>query len=386
MKNLFIPQFIVIRRVKGLLAALLMLLSSSIIYAQTIALWTFETSHPNNSGPYSAETGTGIATAVHAGTSTFSSPSGNGSSHSFRANNWTAGDYFQFAVSSIGYENITFSFSQTSSARGPKTFEVQVSTDGTSFTTLAGSSYNVVNNNWNVVNSNATSLHSFNLPGIGNQPTLVIRLKVANGSTAANGSAITASGTSRIDNVSIMGSSPLPVTISSFTGTEQNGKNVLSWTLQSERNISHYEVESSKDGNMFYTLGKVDALNRSGSATYSFTDATNDGITYYRLKIADTEAGYTFSEILAIEGRKPELNISLSANVVQDILPVAISENNNYVSLKIFDIGGSMRFDQSYSCTERTTINLDIGNLPRGTYILKASAEGFLKTLRFVKY
>lgn len=384
-KNQSSIQIAVFKRVKNILVTLLMLLSSSIIYAQTIALWTFETSQPANSGPHNAEVGTGIATSIHAGASTYSTPSGNGSLHSFRANKWAAGDFFQFVVNTTGYESITFSFSQTSSARGPKTFEVLVSTDGATFTTLAGSNYDVTNSTWNVTNSNAASLHNFNLSGMGNQPMLVVRLRVVAGSTAANGSSITASVTSRIDNVSITGSSPLPVTISSFSGTEKDGKNILFWDIQAEQNISHYEVEWSKNGNDFFIAGKVIAQNQSGNKSYSFTDEVHEGTTYYRLRIIDKDAGYTISHVLSINGMKTKLNVSLDVNPVHSILPVTISAENN-VSLGIFDIGGKMMFERSYSCSGNTAINLDISGLPNGMYFLKASSVGLLKTLRFVKY
>jgi len=64
--------------------------------AQTIADWTFETTIPSAAGPYSPEVGAGSASGSHAlGTTVYSSPAGNGSSHSFSANMWTTGDYFQ---------------------------------------------------------------------------------------------------------------------------------------------------------------------------------------------------------------------------------------------------------------------------------------------------
>ncbi|MFA6057596.1 MAG: T9SS type A sorting domain-containing protein [Taibaiella sp.] len=383
-KNQFSLQITVIKRVKRIFATLLMLLFSSIIYAQTIALWTFETSQPANSGPYNAEVGAGVATGVHTAAATFSSPVGNGSLHSFRANKWVAGDFFQFVVSTTGYESITFSFSQISSAKGPKTFEVQVSTDGATFTTLAGSNYNVINSTWNATNSNATSVHNFNLPGMGNQPMLVVRLRVVAGSTAVNGSSITASGTSRIDNVSITGSSPLPVTISSFSGAEKDGKNILFWDVQAEQNISHYEVESSKNGSVFFTAGKVIAQNQSGNTSYSFTDEVHEGTTYYRLRIIDKDDGYTISRVLSIDRMKAKLSVSLDVNPVYNILPVTISAENN-VSLRIFDIGGKMMFERSYLCNGNTAINLDISGLPHGMYFLKASSAVLLKTIRFVK-
>jgi hypothetical protein len=382
-KNHFFTQIAFNKRFKGFFLTLLMLLSSSIIYAQTIALWTFENSHPSNSGPHSPEVGAGTASGTHIGGSSTTSPVGNGSQHSFREDNWADGDYFQFEVSTLGYGDVTFSFNQASSGTGPESFEIQVSTDGINFTTI--SNYNVTNITWNASGPNAGSSYSFNLPGTADQSTLIIRLAVADGSTAVNGGAIGNSGTSRIDNVSITGSQPLPVTMSSFSGATQNGKNILTWEVQLEQNISHYEVESSNDGHEFHTIGKVIALNRSGSTTYSFTDEANDGTTYYRLKVMDAEAGHTFSRTLSIEGVRANFEVSLEANPVYGMLPITISGENN-VSLEIFDIGGRRMFAKSYTSNGNTALNLDISGFPNGMYFLKASSAGLLKTLRFVKH
>lgn len=383
-KNYFSVKIVSKLSLMRLFIILLILLPSSIIYAQTIAAWTFETSQPLGPGPYNPEVGEGTASGVHSGTTTFNTPAGNGSQSSFRADNWSEGDYFQFEVSTIGYEEVTLSFDQTSSNTGPQKFEIQVSTDGINFTTLTG--YNVANNNWNSSGHDAGSGYSFNLSGMGNQSTLIIRLALADGSTAVNGGAISAQGTSRIDNVNITGSQPLPVTMSSFSGVKQNGKNILTWDVQGEQNISHYEVESSNDGKMFHTIGKVTALNHSESTAYTFADELNSDLTYYRLKIIDMETGYTFSRILAIDDRHTTSNVSLGLNPVQDILPVLVSGSNGNISLKIFNMGGSMIFDKSYLCSGSAALNVDISSLPPGTYILKASAGSEqLKAVRFVK-
>src|SRR4051794_2744650 len=70
-----------------------------------IAKWTFETSAPvvtPGAGIWvtnvAAEIGTGIASGFHAGNAAYTSPAGNGSSHSFSANTWAVGDIFQFAT------------------------------------------------------------------------------------------------------------------------------------------------------------------------------------------------------------------------------------------------------------------------------------------------
>src|SRR5271165_4431061 len=86
----------------------------------TIADWTFETSQPATAGPFNPEVGAGSATGSHAGAAVYSTPAGNGSSHSFSANTWAVGDYYQYQVSTVGDSGtIYLSFDQTSSSTGP---------------------------------------------------------------------------------------------------------------------------------------------------------------------------------------------------------------------------------------------------------------------------
>ena len=116
----------------------------------TIADWTFETSQPgltgSNAGPYSPEMGSGTATGHHASNSTvYSSPAGNGSSHSFSSTIWAVNDYYQFEVSTLGLGGINISYDQTSSGTGPGNFLLEYSTNGSTFTPF-GSQYIVLDN------------------------------------------------------------------------------------------------------------------------------------------------------------------------------------------------------------------------------------------------
>src|SRR5262249_15573774 len=115
-------------------AAVAVSYAASNAMAGTIANWTFETSQPVTAGPVAPEAGVGSALGSHAGTSTYSSPAGNGSAHSFSSNVWAIGDYYQFQVSTVGQSQIGLVFDQTSSGTGPRDFKVAYSTNGTTFT------------------------------------------------------------------------------------------------------------------------------------------------------------------------------------------------------------------------------------------------------------
>ena len=134
------PKF---RFVAALASGLVISLSAN---AQTIAQWTFETSVPLTAGPITPETGTGSASGSHAsGVTVYSSPSGNGSTHSYSANTWAINDYWQFSSATAGYSGIQLDWDETSSGTGPRDFVLSYSTDGSTFTPF-GSPYTVLAN------------------------------------------------------------------------------------------------------------------------------------------------------------------------------------------------------------------------------------------------
>lgn len=176
--------------------------------ADTIAGWTYETSVPATAGPFAAENGVNAATSFSSGFHTlggvvYSNPVGNGSNESFSSNFWSTGDYYQFTTSTVGYDQITITWNQTSSNTGPTTFDLEYSTDGTTFTTLLNDYTVLINAAPNPVWTSATFQPVFVLGPIAgpaaldNQATVYFRL--TSQVTTATG------GTSRIDNVVIEG-------------------------------------------------------------------------------------------------------------------------------------------------------------------------------------
>lgn len=186
--------------------------------AAVISKFTFEnytapTTATTSVSGIAADEGTFAATAtassVHASAATFSTPVGNGSTKSLSANTYATGDYFQFVTPTTGFSNIELLVDQTNSSTGPSTFKVAYSTDGTNFTDLPGGSY-TLNSAISFASGSEKSTspprYLFDFSGItalNNQPSITLRLI----DTATTGAA---TGTSRIDNVTIGTDLPLP--------------------------------------------------------------------------------------------------------------------------------------------------------------------------------
>jgi hypothetical protein len=210
-------------------AAFSTLLTIQTVKADVLANWTFQTAASTNNiigagltpgatqSGVLADIGTGTASASHATAATaWSIPSGNGSSNSWSANNWTLGDYYQFSVSSAGFQNITVSYDQVGSATGPGHFDFEYSTDGSSFTPV-GSIYNLVSSpSWNPNTASGAAAESFSydlslILALNNLPAVYFRIIDQSATTggAINLGNVGTAGTDRVDNF-IVNATPLP--------------------------------------------------------------------------------------------------------------------------------------------------------------------------------
>lgn len=206
-------------RLKLTSLGLFLLASTSINAATIISQWTFETAPPadlsnsSSSPTVIADVGNGSASGVHgSGNTDWSTPPGNGSANSFSANTWAVGDYWQFQVRTLGFEDIALSWDQASSGTGPKDFKLQFSTTGTLFSDFGN--YVVQENpssslNWNSTTYRSGFLIQMDL-SLNNEleDLSSVYFRLVNTSTAkANGTlgAASAGGASRIDNFTVNG-------------------------------------------------------------------------------------------------------------------------------------------------------------------------------------
>ena len=188
----------------------------SLSQAQTIAQWTFEgapvPSTTAASYTYGApEIGSGSASGVHAaGNTVWSSPAGDGSSHSFSVNTWAVGDYWQFQTSTLGFTGIQLDWDQTSSGTGPGRSDLEWSTDGTTFTQF-GAQYTILANggapnaSWSSTTYSAAYHFTVDLSSItalDNAPSVWFRL-VDDSTISANGGTVGTGGTDRVDNFAV---------------------------------------------------------------------------------------------------------------------------------------------------------------------------------------
>lgn len=199
-------------------------------------------------------------------------------------------EYVEVSVSAQNGQKITltqFSVLVNKSASGPQELRVRSSVDN------YGSDLTVAS-----VGTGFQSV-SFGLSGAGfvdQTSTVTFRLYGCNGT----------GGTLRLDDLAINGTvttTPLPVTLLSFTAKPEGDRVQLAWDTTAERDADRFVVERSADLREYASVGEVAANGTTDTRQhYGLTDMRPlPGANYYRLRQIDLDGtAHTFKPISAI--------------------------------------------------------------------------------------
>ncbi|QRR00161.1 T9SS type A sorting domain-containing protein [Dyadobacter sandarakinus] len=96
---------------------------------------------------------------------------------------------------------------------------------------------------------------------------------------------------------------PLPVTLTSFTARKEAATTLLTWQTTSETRSDYFGIQHSLNGKTWEDIGKVNALGEiEGLHNYHFVHQNPaNGNNYYRLKMMDTDASFTYSTMEQIK-------------------------------------------------------------------------------------
>ena len=185
-----------------------------------------------------------------------------------------------------------------------------------------------------------------------------------------------------------------PVELTSFTSSFSGSSVELNWTTASEINNFGFEIEKSKNSNvyneMWYTIGFISG---NGTTTepksYSFIDDNvTSGVYKYRLKQIDYDGSNKYSDEIKIVVFPGEFVLEQNYpnpfnpnTVISYRLPV-----NSNVTLKVYDILGNevvilVNEEKQPGVYE---VEFDASNLSSGIYFYQLKADGFVQTRKMI--
>jgi len=193
-------------------------------------------------------------------------------------------------------------------------------------------------------------------------------------------------------NFSAVGS--LPVTLVSFSAGLNSANEVdIKWTTSWEKNVSHFSIEKSTDGQNYSQAGLVFATgNSSDLVNYSFTDKkidANKSTIYYRLRSVDIDGSYELSAIRTVSlgsQNRPGVAVSTYPNPVNSQLKITLPSNwqRKQVTFQVVNHSGQV-VKRSISGNASQTETLDVNYLAPGIYILSAICNGETAIQKIIK-
>jgi hypothetical protein len=170
------------------------------------------------------------------------------------------------------------------------------------------------------------------------------------------------------DDITFTLSTPLPLTLQSFTASKVNTTAALKWTTAQEIQTDKFIIEKSGDGISYVSIGTVQAVGNSTSeVNYTFIDHTPvNGANYYRLKMIDIDGKYTYSEVRTLTFDANGLTIVVYPNPVKDgIVYINTSAPCNRIELR--DITGRVIKIINVQGAQHT---VSLSGLTPGTYFI----------------
>ncbi len=199
------------------------------------------------------------------------------------------------------------------------------------------------------------------------------------------GTGTTSGNTLRIDDLSINGSA-LPIEFKLFSSKTLDNSIKLSFSTATEKNNDHFAIERSNDGRTFTQIGEVKGAGTSlTQQDYTYTDEKPlRGINFYRLKQVDFDGQFTYSPVVSVVFGKVG-NVVLYPTPTTSTMNVRLEEAfQTEANWQVIDLVGRVVTEGIFPA-EQTDMQIPVGTLSEGNYVLRVTAGQEVITQKFRK-
>ena len=211
-------------------------------------------------------------------------------------------------------------------------------------------------------------------------PNTFLRVRLYSGTLTANDATGWLSDGETEDYPVLSQSMPLAIQLLDFNATLTRDKNVLlTWNVYTDNDALGFEVERSRDKNVWEKIAWVD-INTSGfTSDYSLLDQQPVlGKSYYRLKMVEKSASSRFSSIRLIQIDQLNSNFKIYPNPVKNYATVTFNSTaNQSATLFLRSMAGELMVKKSIILNEGDNrVQLAVDGLSNGLYIVELVIPG----------
>jgi hypothetical protein len=176
----------------------------------------------------------------------------------------------------------------------------------------------------------------------------------------------------------------LPLKLTRFTAKKDRKQVLLEWKTEQETGVSHFEIERSKNGMEFQSIGRVPARNGTNNLYRLADSAPYPQLNYYRLKMVDVDGTTTYSEIRSVLFSSFGSTLAVYPNPVRNQVLVRLAGiNAAKLSVQLYSQSGARV--KSWVLDGQPQLTLPVEDLAAGVYYLQISTGSDIYQARFVK-
>ena len=184
---------------------------------------------------------------------------------------------------------------------------------------------------------------------------------------------------------------PLPVELTTFKGEARQKVNMLTWETASEINSDEYIVERAPEAkdHLFNAIGTVDAKgNTTITSKYDFMDEKPLPVSYYRLKIMDTDGSYEYSKIIVLQNSNVGTgHVNVYPVPAHNAVTFAFTcAYNDDVVVSITDLSGRLVKQLTINVSKgQNQKEVNIEDLPMGMYHAQIVGADISSNVRIIR-
>ncbi|HEV3223548.1 MAG TPA: T9SS type A sorting domain-containing protein [Puia sp.] len=173
-------------------------------------------------------------------------------------------------------------------------------------------------------------------------------------------------------------STPLPVTLVSFTAFMNAGKVDLKWETATETQNDYFTILRSKEGIQWESLENIPGKGNSASSSYYETFDKNPlyGQSFYKLENTDFDGHVYFSPVVMVNDGSLADQVSVYPNPASTHVIISFSGNQPY-AIQVFNSAGQLMKVVTNNVLSKT---LNVSDLPTGVYFIQIMVGGSIQT------
>ena len=181
------------------------------------------------------------------------------------------------------------------------------------------------------------------------------------------------------------GTVPLPLYLVHFTARKEDRFNLVQWETRMEEGMEKFVLErKTEPSESWQQLTTVAAKNKT-SNRYSYTDASPNILSYYRLQSVSLDGHIEYSNIVSVL-RENAADYSVYPTLVKDLFQIKGEKPNSKATLKLTNILSKPIWNKMVSIDKNETYSVDISRYPPGIYYLTIEESGQeVKTFKVIK-